>query len=456
MQRMGIKISVRQTVNITPQLLQSIRILQMNDQELVDYLDEISLENPTLEIEPNEVRQQEFAALCERFRWLNNMPGQSASSASGREDADDPFDYAVGCCDPELENLEGFLRDQLDRLTLAREERAVCLHLASLVDSDGRLAQGDLDDLAARGVPKALLESAQAVLQSLEPAGVAARDLRECLLLQLARLPEPQPLAVALVSEHLQALASHRYAVLAESLRVGVAEIRQAETLIQSLDPRPGAAFSAETAVQYVRPDLFVTETDGKAQLLLNDYSLPQIFLNPEYLHMLERTDDPAVKLYLQQKLRQAKWVMSCVTRRHSTLEACASVIVEHQQAFFSGQGSLQPLTLADIARRTEFHESTVSRVLRQRYLQCRQGTFPLHYFLSHGVGRDDQIVSEQAAKRALAALIREEDPFRPLSDQKLTERLERQGILLARRTVAKYRVQLGFASSMERRRAEQ
>ena len=353
--------------------------------------------------------------------------------------------------DSALESLAAFLRDQIHRLRLPKPLSALCEYLAELVDGDGYLAQEDLEGLAAMKIPQALTDQALDTLQSLDPPGVGARSLSECLLLQLSRRDGADPVAMDVAARFLPELGRKHYAAIAQKLGITVEAVRRAEAVVASLEPHPGRAFQPAEPTVYVRPDVFVAELDGELKVILNEYYLPRVSVNDYYLRLLKSSDEKETKDYLRQKLRQAKWLLDSLDRRGSTLRRCAEAALEAQRPVFSGQtGDLAPMTLSSLAEGLALHPSTVSRAVRGKYLQCRQGTYPLRYFFSLPVSGG---VSRQAAKQALLSLVREEDRKRPYSDQDLSRLLADRGILLARRTVTKYRLELGLGSSAARKK---
>ena len=319
------------------------------------------------------------------------------------------------------------------------------------MDEDGYLAQEDLDGLENMKVPRPLLDEALATIQSLDPAGVGARNLSECLLLQLSRQKHPSPAVMDIVARFLPELGRKHYGPIARELGLTTAEIQAAEKAIAALEPHPGRAFQPAEPTVYVRPDVFIVELDGELQVVLNEYYLPRVTISDYYARLLKESDEKETRAYLQQKMQQAKWLLNSLERRGGTLRRCAEAILEAQRPFFSGKtGELAPMSLLTLAEQLEVHPSTVSRAVRGKYLQCRQGTYPLRYFFSHAVGQAGP--SQQAVKRRMLELVRQEDPAHPLSDQTLVELLSGEGVRLARRTVAKYRMELGLPSSTGRR----
>ena len=438
-----LKTELRQELRLTPQLLQSMEVLQMTSQELLEYISRQTEENPLLD--QSDPPEAAYEALRRQAGWIDGGLGGRGTfvhEEGGME---------AGRADQDLEGLAAFLRDQLHRLRLSKPLAALCGYLAELVDEDGYLAQEDLDGLAGMKIPQALTEQALEVLQGLDPPGVGARSLSECLLLQLSRQDSPDPVAMDIAARFLPELGRKHYAAIAQKLGVEAEAVRRAERVIAALEPHPGRVFQPAEPAAFVRPDVFVVELEGELKAVLNEYYLPRVSVNDYYLRLLKSSDEKETRDYLREKLRQAQWLLGSLERRGGTLRRCAEAVLDAQRPFFAGEaGELTPMTLSALADRLELHPSTVSRAVRGKYLQCRQGTYPLRYFFSPPVSGG---VSRQAAKQALLALLREEDARHPLSDQALCRLLTDRGIAVARRTVTKYRLELGVGSSAARRK---
>ena len=353
--------------------------------------------------------------------------------------------------DKETESLSSFLCDQLERKRLPKPLLALAKYMAELVDEDGYLAPEDLDGLTELKIPLSLISEALETLQSLDPAGVGARSLSECLLLQLARQEHVSPAVMDITARFLPELGKKHYGPICRELGLTMEEVRAAEKVISGLDPHPGRAFQPAEPTVYVRPDVFIVELDGELRAVLNEYYLPQISVSDYYVRLLRESDEPETRDYLRQKLQQAKWLLNSLERRGGTLRRCADAILEAQRPFFTGQTTaLAPMSLSTLADTLGLHPSTISRAVRGKYLQCRQGTYPLRYFFSRAV--TEQGPSRQAVQQKLLALLASEDPCHPLSDQRLCRLLAEDGMEVARRTVAKYRMELGVGSSAARK----
>ena len=447
MNEFSLKTELRQELRLTPQLLQSMEILQMTSQELLDYINRMTEENPLLEREDPAQLHSDYEEFIQRISWLNSTAADGSLSHS---DTDLP---EHGTIDQALDGLTAFLCDQLERKRLPKPLLALTRYISELLDENGYLSQEDLDELAGLNIPAALIDQALETLQSLEPAGIGARSLSECLLLQLERQGGVSTLLRELVSRFLPNLGSKHYGPICKELGVTVAEITAAEAIIAGLDPHPGRAFQPEEPTLYVRPDIFVAELDGELRAVLNEYYLPRVSISDYYVRLLKSQQEKETLDYLRRKLQQANGLLSGLERRNRTLQRCADAILATQHDYFAQKStSLVPMTLFSLADMLSLHPSTVSRATKGKYLQCRQGTFPLRYFFTRSLGTPEH--STQQIRQQILSLLRNEDPTHPLSDQKICLLLEKEGIHIARRTAAKYRAELGFASSTARKQS--
>lgn len=447
---------IRQTQTLQQQLshrqLQGVHILQLNTYELAAHIRDLALENPL--IEPQELPLSPPTELpsvrTERQDWLDESDWQNRSYPSADRETD-PLFFAAD--DGGLaETLRSFLTRQLPTRSTDSALYDAAVYLIDCLEDDGYL-RVPIDELAesSRFSPE-LLRRAHELIRSLEPSGVGAVDLGDCLCLQLKRIGRGG-IAAEIAARHLEAFARGNLRAIAKSLGVSVAEVERAGAVIRSLDPRPGAVFQPpQQQVQFVRPDVIVEEADGvlRARLLHGEQKL--FTLNAAYLEMLRSTDDAEVKHYLSEKLRQARELQDGIDQRRTTLLRCTDAILARQERFFREGGALAPLRLQEVAQSLSLHVSTVSRALSGKYLQCSFGLFPFKYFFpgSASAGADVP-VSSAGAKALLQQFIRDEDAAKPLSDQKLCELLAAHGCAISRRTVAKYRDELGIPSTSRR-----
>lgn len=435
-------LTLAQTLRLSPTLLQSMAILQMTTLELGEYLKDLALENPVLEEGSGDGLTMSWEAFTNQAPWAGSNPvpmgGGGGLEVAAETDA--------------FSSLTFHLTEQLGRRRLEPRLLALCRYLAENLDPKGYLDTEDLADLLHAGIPEQMLEEAVAVLQSLDPAGVGSRSIGECLALQLQRLPGEHQVEEAICREHLALLAQGREAALASILGVRRERVQQAAALIRTLEPDVGREFQREEAALYIRPDAWVAEIGGTLQVFVNQWELPNFHVSHYYTQLAKAEPEGETAVYLRDKLRQARWVLQCVQRRQDTLRRCLETLVQAQRGFFIGeQAAPGPLRRWELADALGIHPSTVSRTLRNKYLQCQQGLFPISWFFARMMGDSGQ--SEQRAKARLGQMISLEDPKHPLSDQALTEQLLAEGFQLARRTVTKYRQALGLPSSRQRKR---
>lgn len=452
--------NLKQTQTLSPQMVQAVQLLQMGTMELREYLQEELQENPALEAE-DQVSPVLFpqggpaeAEHLQRLEWFHASDRQNF--CYNREDTRDLMDRVSGVSKPDFsdEGLYDHLRGQIRFEDLPNRMVSAVECVLQSLDGRGRLDEPQ-EELAARsGTSVSVIRKAIRLVQSLEPAGVAAKDLSECLCLQLIRLGETGlPLVIA--RNHLEDMGRNHYHQIARFTGAGQDEVRAACELIRSLDPRPGAAFAPGESPGYIIPDLAVIPVEDRFEVICNDLCIPSLRVSSYYRKLMEHVDDAEVRDYLSAKVRQAKWTVRNVEHRRSTLLACARYIVDRQRDFFRrGPGHLRPLSMAETAAGLGIHESTVSRAMHDKYLQCTHGVFPMKYFFSRSLRAacPEADISVEQAKSALRALIDSEDKTRPMSDQKLCEQLEKENILLSRRTVAKYRSILGIPSAAGRK----
>lgn len=356
-----------QQLKLCPQLMQNIALLQMNVQDLREFLERAVEENSMLE--QQEPSGDAFRELSARNEWM-------------RTSSDAPPE--PGAEDRELTSRESFLRDQLARRKLPPKLLSLCTYLIELLDEDGFLPPEELEHLHHLGLPDPMLEEALAAVQALEPAGIAARSLSECLLIQLRRSGQETPLLTELVSHHLEALARQQYSPLAHLLHCSKAEVENAAAQIAQLDPHPGRWDApVSEPVQYIQPDAYVLDENGALSVVLNDFYLPHLTLSSQYEEMMHSADAETAS-YLRRTCKQAQELLSGLSRRGETLHRCLEAVVSTQAPFFLlPDGVLSPMTRRTLAESLGLNPSTITRALKGKYLQCRRGIYPLSAFFS-------------------------------------------------------------------------
>ena len=506
-----VRLSLRQSqrVVMTPLLQQAIQLLQLSTLELQELVQKELLENPLLEEQPPDGAEGADGAA------EGPSPAPAATAPTSEAPAGDgpslepaqtdvlPFDLTAAIFDypeeptlvqqedreePPFENLtrnDSSLANHLDdQLRMASDDprvRAIGEAIIGNIDEDGYLrvpwtcscgtpnprnrrqcaecraehADSELADLAkGTGATVEEVERVLALVQSFDPPGIAARTPQECLLLQLRADPMPDPVSVEIVEQHFEALERHRYLDISKALRLPIERIMEAVEEIQALEPKPGRRFGASDT-RYITPDVFVHKMGDDYTIVLNEDGIPRLRVNSLYRTLLRGSGQEA-KQYVEQKLRSAIWLIKSVHQRQRTLYRVPESIVKFQRAFLDkGLPCLRPLSLRDVGEDIGMHESTISRVTTNKYVQTPQGLFELKYFFHSGIatGAGD-MVSSLSVKKMISDLLEAEDAAKPLSDQEIAQVLKGRGLVIARRTVAKYREELAILPSHRRRLA--
>ncbi len=503
--KQSLQLKLGQQLTMTPQLQQAIRLLQLSSMELELEVQQVLDSNMMLELDDEEDREV-LDFNTEGVTSASSDGAESSDYDAGAEtgadapeelgvptsedipedlpvdsDWDEIFDNTLSASGPagahdegsgEFDNVRGSsgsLREhllwQVNLLQLSDVDRAIAIAIVDAINEDGYLeatleeireavnAGEDLDEAVEPDEVNAVLKQ----IQALEPAGVGGRDLRECLLLQFRQLDEDTPdLAIAhrVCDEYLDALGAREYAMIMRRLKIDQDTLKRAIALIQKLNPRPGSQYGDEPA-EYLVPDVFVRKARGRWKVELNPESVPHVRINPYYASMIRRADNSAGNSSLKTHLQEAKWFIKSLQSRSETLLKVATSIVERQKAFLEhGDEAMKPLVLHDIAETLGMHESTISRVTSRKYMHTPRGIFELKYFFSSHVSTSmGGEASSTAIRAVIKKLIAAEHNDKPLSDSKIATILLKQGINVARRTVAKYREAMQIPPSNERKR---
>jgi len=477
------QLKLSQQLVMTPQLQQAIKLLQLSRMELLDVVRAELEENPVLEEGQDSVEERaELGEIADEIE----MPaapeggGEELHEVQGDRDSFGEIDwhtylesYSLGGTTadsyeddedrPSYENLltrkpslQDHLLWQLKLSALEGRDRQVAEEIIGNLDDDGYL-RVSVDELAVQtGNRPERVERVLRAVQEFDPPGVAARTLQECLLRQVEQLGMQGSLVETLLLQHVDDLENRRYAQIARALQLPVEDVLAAAKLISGLDPRPGSQYSQDE-VHYIIPDIFVYKIGDDYVVMLNDEGLPNLRINSFYRSALSgavRLDNKAGE-YIQEKMRGALWLIKSIHQRQRTIYKVTRSIVKFQRDFFDrGVEHLKPLVLRDVAEDIEMHESTVSRVTTNKYVQTPQGLFELKYFFNSGINTTEgDAVASESVKSKIRDIIAAENPRKPYSDQKIVELLRRQGIDIARRTVTKYREMLNIGSSTQRRR---
>lgn len=448
----------RQKLVLSPQLRQALAVLQLPLTSLSQLVQQELWENPLLEVrEEPEPRADEKPEEPDWVELFGDCSDLGYVSGEAREFRDDPT-VNVGA---PAGSLFDYLLFQLHVSGAPAHLQVVGEYLLGCLDSRGYLAVPTEEIAAILRCPLADVREALTVVQSLDPPGIGARSIQECLLLQLDRLPsaghdEVVALARRLVEGHLDDLASGRLERVAQSLGVDAGQAQAALDVIRSLEPKPGAAFGDLQDVRYVQPDIVVERVGSEYVVLVNDWGVPRLGVSRFYRRILQAPGaDETTRAYLQEKMRRAVWFLRSIEQRRHTLHRVAEAVFTFQRGFLDyGWPGLRPLTLREVADAAGCHESTVSRAVAGKYAQTPRGVFAMRFFFPSALaGRYGETVAASSAKRLLQEIVGGEDVRAPYSDEELVREMAARGVRLSRRTVAKYRAELGIAASSRRRR---
>jgi len=446
--KIRMQMAQRQQLVMTPRLQQALRLLQLPTLELEQELKAEMQSNPLLEFDEDEEEPDRQQKEGGDEPQAGNLDSWSDVFSDGfemqyKEQEELPEEFVERVPISRLSAGDNLLR-QLRMSATDPELLAIGEYLIGSLDDRGFLTIG-LDEIRnVFQVNEARALAALRLVQGLDPPGIAARDLPECLLLQLAARGEEDSLVAQIIREHFRELMQRKYQEIARKLKLSIDEVQEAARAIGELDPKPGLELSSEEP-QYIIPDLVVEEVDGEYVIYLNDRHLPRLRIADNYKEYLVSASRET-KEYVQGKLNQAQWLIRTVEQRRATMVKVMAAIIEEQREFFDkGPQALRPLTLQQAASKIHMHESTVSRVTNNKTVQTPRGIFRLKYFFSSSLSTEDgDEVSAKAAKSRIQEIVAKEEPKHPLSDQKIADILREEGLMIARRTVAKYREQLG------------
>lgn len=489
--KQSLQLRLSQQLAMTPQLQQAIRLLQLSTLELQQEIQQALESNPLLEQDDdqqdpisddashtenqsdsttettteNEVEEFDTLDALEQKEMPDDLPLDTqweeiytAGTPSGTSNdyMDDELPLYQG---ETTASLQDYLTWQADLTPFTETDRAIAISIIDAVDETGYLTVTTDDILLGMGDDEIELDEVEAVLkriQRFDPIGVAARDLKECLLIQLSAFSTDTPYlkeTQLVISQHLELLGNRDFRQLMRQTKLREETLKSVIEIIQSLDPKPGLSIDTSES-EYVIPDILVKKSGERWQVELNTDSIPRLRINETYAALSQSTQNESDGKFIRDNLQEAKWLIKSLESRNETLLKVAHCIVDTQQAFFElGEEHMKPLVLADIAEQVEMHESTISRVTTQKFLHCPRGIFELKYFFSSHVNTDSGGEASSTAIRALVKkLIAAENPAKPLSDSKLADMLAELGIQVARRTVAKYRESLSIPPSNQRK----
>ncbi len=459
--KLGYELTIEQTQKLvmTPDLIQAIQLLQFNTQELEVYVQEELLTNPVLErAEKSEEEKETKEISKDEIDWEEYYKDKEYDDISYRHHSRvierDEYTYEQFVASET--SLSDHLKMQLDFVKLRTPCRMVARYIIEDLDENGYLRSSTKEISQILGVREAKIEEALGVIQSLEPAGVGARTLKECLLIQLKSKNEADYNICKVIEEHLEDIAENRLVNIAKALSIGIEEAQTICDRIKLLEPKPGRQFGGMGENRYISPDVTVEKIGDEYIVIVNDSTAPRLNISPVYQKMLKDAEKESnTQKFLTDKLNAAMWLIRSIEQRRQTIYNVVKAVVDYQYDFFEeGQRQMKTLTLKQIADRIGVHESTVSRSINGKYMQTPRGLFEIKYFFTSGVtGNDGKGIASEGIKSIIKEMISEEDPKNPISDQAMADSMVECGIDISRRTVAKYRTEMNIASSSRRRR---
>ncbi len=468
--RLGFNLNIEQIQKLvmTPELKQAIQILQFNHQELDQFIDEQILVNPVLEIgttgdsennkkqEKEKEREKEKKENKEEIDWkeyFKEYDDISYKQTNYNKDKEEvSYEQFVSA---EI-TLTEHLLFQLQFAILKNNHKTIGRYIIDSLNKNGYLTTEVKDVAQHFNVSVDIVENILAIIQTFDPPGIAARNIQECLLIQLKQKGIQDIYIKEVITNHLEDVANNRLSNIAKSLDITTKEVQDITDIIKTLEPKPGGAFSSGEETKYITPDVSVEKIDGEYVVIVNDTTAPRLSISPYYRKMLIAEDKNSnTSKFLSDKLNSAMWLVRSIEQRRQTIYNVVKAIVDYQVEFFeNGRKYLRPLTLHQIADVVGIHESTVSRAVNGKYLQSPRGIFELKFFFKSGVCNElGEGISAESIKSMIRDLVENEDIRKPLSDQGISECLMNKGIKISRRTVAKYRDEMNIASSSKRKR---
>ena len=430
---------------LSQNMIQSLEILQMNTQELEQFLKDKALENPMLDLEEVYKTKDENSKLLKKLEWLEKTDEQNRVYYG-----QDHTDYEPVNFQNQTEDFGSYLLSQLIEEFKTQREQEIYEILVYSLDERGYLKEIPDILIQTYGLTKKEINCYINKLKECEPAGVGAKDLEECLHLQLQRKHMLNGLEEKILHNYLTYVAKNQLKELSKLLNLPLDQVVQAVKNIKNLNPKPAQGFSSREHLKYLYPDITIVKFKDYFEILLDGDSHFTANINSYYVEMMNQENTDEVNNYLNEKYRQAKWILQCISSRRGTLLNITKALTQRQQDFFEkGPGYLRPLKLSDVAEELGIHESTVSRGIRDKYIQCSWGIYPMSYFFSRGILSEE---TPDKIKSCIRKWIKNEDKKKPFSDQKIADLFKQQGIPISRRTVAKYRTQMGIRDAAGRK----
>lgn len=449
----SLNLTQEQKLIMTQEMQLSVKLLQMSSFELQEYIEKEIQENPVLDAkvastENQEKKELDYKELVKYFEFDNySHHGYEKND----EDEVSPFNFIS-----EKKSLKEYLKEQVRDLNEKDYIKSICLYLIENIDKKGYLAIEDKEISEELKISERLTEYCIELIQSLDPSGIGARNLKECLKIQLNKKGINDENIFTIIDEHLELLAENKYNNIAKSLQIDVKKAQEYGDIIKSLNPKPSIGFFTGEEVKYIAPDAYIRKIDNEYFIIMNDDLSPRLTINEIYKDIIKNEDDKNAVDYVKEKLNSAMFLIKSIQHRKSTVYRVLEKILEKQRDYFDfGDEYLKPMTLKEIAEELEMHESTISRAIREKYIYTSKGTIKIKDLFTTAISStsNGEDVSVKIIKKAIKEFIDKEDKAKPLSDQVICNLLNAEGMNISRRTVAKYREELGIKSSKGRKR---
>jgi len=458
---LGLFVEQNNKLIISPQIYQAFEIMQLTLPELIDYVNNELAENPLIEIEEDYDNEEkaELEKAEKEEQWLDGIVGEVLQQDKDNWTPSSRFEHEQLPVEGQWfdnNSLEDYLMEQLRFIQhgskLSPTEFAVARYIIGNLDHNGYLTTTVEEITQLLPASKEEVEKALKIVQQMDPPGVGARDLKECLRLQFPLIPDCPP-KINLILDYLDDLGAGHYKKIGQALGLSVQEVKNMAELLRLLDPKPGSRFDKNIQTNYIVPDAIIKKIGNEYYVLVNESDIPRISINENYKKVLREQGDKEIKKFLRDKVSSGLNLIKCIENRRTTIHDVLEEIVKKQRDFLDyGVSALKPLTMKEIAEELGLHESTVSRVSSNKYIETPRGLFPIKCFFAGSIGRDTEVTAERI-KEDLKNYIAGENPAKPYSDQDLVKEFSKQGIKIARRTIAKYREELRIPSSSLRKR---
>lgn len=447
-----LKLTQEQRLIMTQEMQLSVKLLQMSSYELQQYVEKEFQENPVLdakEVHPEnpESNMPDYKELVKYFEFDN----YSHRSYEKDDEEVSPFTFISA-----KKTLKEYLKDQLIELNESKFMKSICEYVIESIDARGYFSE-EIGDVAEElGIPKETAETALSIVQSLEPDGIGARNINECLKIQATKKGIEDENVYKVIDKYLELLADNKYSQLAKEIGVDSKKAQEYGDFIKSLQPKPSRGFYTGDEVKYIVPDAYIKKIEDKYYIVMNEDLMPKLTINDMYKEIIKEDSDKEAVEYVKDKLNSALFLIKSIEHRKSTIYRVIEKLLETQRDYFDyGEEYLKPMTLKEVADSLDVHESTVSRAIREKYIHTMRGTVRLKDIFTVGLSSSDsgEDISTRTIKNEIKSMIDKEDKYNPLSDQTICDMLNKAGMNISRRTVAKYREELGIKSSKGRKR---